>query len=103
MHKSITREELKQLLLNQKDVFVIDVRSEDEYASGHIPFATNIPVENVEAGDFVAKEGQILVTACGRGGGRARRAAAFLSENSANEVYTLEGGSLGWLDHEISS
>jgi rhodanese-related sulfurtransferase len=100
MYNSITREELKELLLNQKDVVVLDVRSEEEYHHAHIPFATNIPVENIESGNYLPKQGQIFVTACGRGGGRARKAASLLSEHGATQVYTLEGGSLGWLDQE---
>lgn len=100
MVTSITREELKQLLLNQKEVVVIDVRSIEEYNNGHIPFATNFPVESIEAGSYLPEPGKIIVTTCGRGGGRANRAANFLNENSSNEVFTLAGGSFGWLDQE---
>ncbi|MBP7512276.1 MAG: rhodanese-like domain-containing protein [Bacteroidia bacterium] len=101
MNNTLTREELKKLRLNQPNVIVLDVRSEEEYNNGHIPFASNFPVELIENGEiFEAKPGSIIVTTCGRGGGRANRAANILRQNPQNQVFTLEGGSLGWLDNE---
>jgi rhodanese-related sulfurtransferase len=100
MNKSITREELKQLLANKASIQVLDVRSPEEFDAGHIPFAINQPLPSLLSGEFLPNEKVILVTACGRGGGRANKAANYLKENFLNEVYTLEEGSLGWLDHE---
>ena len=100
MINSITREELKDLLANNKNIKVLDVRSEEEFAAGHIGFAANIPLNQIETGEYSPVENEILVTACGRGGGRARKAASIIKENFQNQVFTLEGGSLGWLDHE---
>ena len=37
-----------------KDPLIVDVRTEDEFASGRIPGATNIPLSEVSiVGDFV--------------------------------------------------
>jgi len=41
---------------------VIDVRSPDEYATGHIPGALNIPLDEVESRlDDLARSGPVLV------------------------------------------
>ncbi|MCF8254010.1 MAG: rhodanese-like domain-containing protein [Bacteroidia bacterium] len=100
MIQSISKEELKQLMADTKSIQVLDVRSEEEYLLKHIPFAINISLPSIENGAFLPEPNAILITACGRGGGRARKAAAYLQENCTNKVFTLDGGSLGWLDGE---
>lgn len=97
MKTTITRAELNQLLNNKNIIMVIDVRSKEEYNEKHIPFAGNLPIEIIEAGSFIPEPGKIIVTACGKGGGRSERAAKYLREHNKNEVYFLEGGTFEWL------
>ena len=99
MKTTITRAELKQLL-NKNNIMIIDVRSKEEYSEKHIPFAGNLPIEIIEAGNFIPEPGKIIITACGKGGGRSERAAKYLRENSNNEVYFLDGGTFGWVENE---
>lgn len=100
MKTNITRAELKQLLNNQNSLMVVDVRSKAEYNEKHIPFAGNLSIELIEAGNFIPEPGKIIVTACGKGGGRSERAAEYLRNNTKNEVYFLDGGTFGWLENE---
>lgn len=100
MKTTITRAELKQLLNNKNNIMVIDVRGNEEYKENHIPFAGNLPIEIIEAGNFIPEPGKIIITACGKGGGRSERAAKYLRENSNNEVYFLDGGTFGWVENE---
>lgn len=100
MKTTITRAELRQLLNNKNNIMVIDVRGKEEYTEKHIPFAGNLPIEIIEAGNFIPEPGKILITACGKGGGRSERAAKYLRENSNNEVYFLDGGTFGWIENE---
>ncbi|MBI3519408.1 MAG: rhodanese-like domain-containing protein [Bacteroidetes bacterium] len=99
MKTTITRAELKQLL-DKNNIMVIDVRSKDEYNEKHIPFAGNLPIEIIEAGNFIPEPSKIIITACGKGGGRSERAAKYLRENCNNEVYFLEAGTFGWVENE---
>lgn len=98
MKTAISRAELKQLLEKKENIMVIDVRSNDEYYEKHIPFAANIPVEIIESGNFIPEPSKIVITACGKGGGRSERAANYLREHNKNEVYFLEGGTFGWFN-----
>lgn len=98
MKTTITRTELKQLLSTQKPLMVIDVRSKEEYNEKHIPFAGNLNIEIIEAGNFVPEPDKIIVTACGKGGGRSEKAAEYFRNHSSNEVYFLEGGTFGWFN-----
>lgn len=97
---SINLAELNQLLSSNKGVAVIDVRSEAEYNEKHIPTAINIPVEQIESGKKNFDLPNIIITACGKGGGRSERAAKFIRENYTAEAYYLEGGTFGWFENE---
>lgn len=47
--KTISAEELKKMLDAKKRVVLVDTRTEQEFAQGHIPKAKNIPPEKVNA------------------------------------------------------
>lgn len=95
---SISLVELKQLLDTNKNVRVIDVRSETEYLETHIPIAINIPIEKIETLDII--NGEIIITACGKGGGRSEKAAELIQNKTNTEVYFLENGTVGWFQIE---
>lgn len=99
MKTAITPAELKQLLSENKNMIVIDVRIKAEYALHHLPFAGNLPIDSIESGNFIPEPGKLIITVCGKGGGRSERAADYLRNSSNNEVYFLEGGTFGWNDH----
>lgn len=98
MKTSITLSELKQLA-EKGNIMLIDVRGKTEYLEKHIPLAGNLPVEIIESGAFIPEPEKIIITACGKGGGRSERAANYLRENFSNEVYFLEGGTFGWFEN----
>lgn len=100
MKTTITRAELKQLLNNKENIMLIDVRGKAEYNEKHIAFAGNLPIEIIEAGSFIPELGKIIITTCGKGGGRSERAAKYIRDNSNNEVYFLGGGTFGWEENE---
>jgi rhodanese-related sulfurtransferase len=100
MKVAITLAELKQLLDKKENILLIDVRNKEEYFEAHIPFAGNLPVEIIESGAFIPEPDKIIITACGKGGGRSERAANYLRENTNNKVYFLEGGTFGWFEKE---
>jgi rhodanese-related sulfurtransferase len=72
---------------------LIDVRTASEYASGHIPCALNIPMDQFEARrkDLRLEQGVVLVC---KAGGRAKIVAGWLGANPA--VRVLEGGTDAW-------
>lgn len=76
---------------------LIDVRSREEFASGHIPSALNM---DWNAGDLEARAGELdksrpvlLYCASGR---RSAEAREFLIEHGFNNVVDLEGGIQAW-------
>ena len=78
----------------QKDLQVLDVREDDEWAAGRIDGAVHIPL-----GPLATRQGELdsdrpVVTVC-RTGGRASKAAEHLAA-SGMSVQVLEGGMEGW-------
>ena len=44
-YRRITPDEAQVLMKQEQDYLILDVRSPEEYAAGHIPHAINIPME----------------------------------------------------------
>ncbi|MBW2421930.1 MAG: rhodanese-like domain-containing protein [Deltaproteobacteria bacterium] len=75
---------------------VIDVRTPEEYASGHIPGAVNIPFDQVaqRIGELDAPHGVALYCMIGP---RARKGeSALLAAGYNKGVFHLEGGFAAW-------
>jgi rhodanese-related sulfurtransferase len=74
---------------------VIDVRTSEEYATGHIPGAVNIPFDQVAAriSEVEAPHGVALYCMVGP---RARKGEASLLEAGYTSVLHLDGGFAAW-------
>ncbi|NLD16563.1 MAG: hypothetical protein GX666_03165 [Tissierellia bacterium] len=70
---------------------LIDVRTAEEFSSGHVPGAINIPLDSIES-DFVDsyEKDDIFILYC-RSGNRSGQAAKILSENGYNLVFDAGG------------
>lgn len=92
--------EASPLLLERvasKDWLLIDVRSPEEYASGHIPGAINIPHKSIVnyLSELQEHKDKPIILYC-RSGRRARLAMRVLQEHDFTDVMHLEGDILGW-------
>ena len=74
---------------------VIDVRTAEEYASGHIPGALNVPYDEVaeRIGEIDAPHGVALYCMVGP---RARKGETALQAVGYERVFHLEGGLAAW-------
>ena len=90
-YKTITENIAHELILN--DAIIIDVRSSQEYDTGHIIDAINIPVEKINSVDY-DKE-QIIIVYCASGV-RSATAADTLVDLGYTNVYNLDGGLINW-------
>jgi len=88
----ITVDESYEVFLNNEDYLFIDVRSEDEYKSGHVQGAINIPVGEIEDRlDEIPGDKSLIVYCNGSGCDRSGRAAGILKENGYKEVFDMIG------------
>jgi len=76
---------------------IIDVRSPGEFAVAHVDGALNIPLGALAERAAELTPDALLVTACGKGGGRSEHAAALLRGLGFASVRSLCGGMQAWL------
>ncbi len=79
---------------------VIDVRTPEEYASGHIPGAVNVPFDQVaqRIAEIDAPHGVALYCMIGP---RARKGESALLAAGYDKVFHLEGGLAAWQAAEL--
>ena len=82
-------------LISQQQVTVLDVRTQEEYNSGHIPDALLLPVSELESRLNELNSSDHILVYC-RSGYRSEEAACILVANNFIHVYNLEGGILQW-------
>ncbi|MDO4770884.1 rhodanese-like domain-containing protein [Porphyromonas sp.] len=73
----------------QDGAFLVDVRSAGEFASGSVPGAINIPVDQIEARINKFKDKKSIIVFC-LSGGRSSQAQTILQRNGFTNV--LNGG-----------
>lgn len=76
------------------DVFVLDVREDDEWARGHIAGAQHIPLGQLQERVGEVPKGERVVCVCAVGG-RSGMATQFLNAEG-RDVVNLDGGMYGW-------
>jgi rhodanese-related sulfurtransferase len=82
-------------LINSRNAVVVDVRTPDEFKTGSLPNARNVPADKVAEKMPDIKKDKPLIVVCASGS-RAGRAAAQLRAGGYGEVYVLAGGIAAW-------
>ncbi|MBX5436174.1 MAG: rhodanese-like domain-containing protein [Alicyclobacillaceae bacterium] len=87
-------DEVKDILAQGK-ARVIDVRTEEEYVSGHIPGVPLRPMQEVQdwMGELDPNEAYVFVC---RSGNRSQQVALFLKQQGFSRVANCAGGMLAW-------
>ena len=76
-------------------VFLLDVREPDEYAAGHIPGITLIPMGDVASRlSEIPTDKEVIVTC--RTGNRSGQVADLLREQGFTNVHNMSGGIVAW-------
>ena len=76
-------------------VYLLDVREPDEYAAGHIPGITLIPMGEVASRlTELPRDKEIIVTC--RTGNRSSQIADLLREQGFTNVHNMTGGIVAW-------
>ena len=95
---------LRQLIRRSPgDVMLIDVRSPEEFAQQHIPFAVNIPLDALQNHAAALQKWKYPITVCGKGGGRSEKGSALLNELGIAKASFLCGGTSGWFEDTKNS
>ncbi len=84
-------------MLNQGKSVVLDIRSPDEFAAGHIRDARHIPLKELKSriSELDKFKSKSVIVVCSSGN-QSARAAGQLKSAGFGEVYSLEGGLSAW-------
>ena len=92
---NISPKQAKELMDKAKDVFVLDVRTEEEYKEVHIKDAHLIPIQELEQNINKIPEDKKVIVHCAAGK-RSARACEILKNKGLKELYNLAGGISKW-------
>lgn len=94
--EKITAERAKEIMDQNKEVIILDVRTEEEFNSGHIKGAILIPVDEIKtrAEEILTDKASAILVYC-RSGRRSALAAAELKDFGYRSIYDF-GGILDW-------
>ena len=94
-YEQISPQEAKKRMDNEEDVIILDVRTQEEYDSGHIKNAVCLPNEDIlNEPDILPDKGQQILVYC-RSGNRSKQAAQKLADMGYENVLEF-GGILDW-------
>ena len=99
--ESITTDELKKKMLEHSPVHVVDVRTDEETATGIIPNATTIPMDQIpdHLDDFNTNDTYYFVCAAGV---RSGRVVEYLNQHKPEvHAVNVEGGMRAWGDEGL--
>jgi phage shock protein E len=99
---SVSAATLSERLDSADAPVILDVRTLEEYSSGHVPGAINVPYDQVadRVEEFAAFRDADVVVYC-QSGKRASMAAADLKAAGFSRVLDLEGHMQGWKEQGL--
>lgn len=98
----IDADELIDRVARGEQLLILDVRSEEEFADGHVPGAINIPHGEVgDRLDEIAARGDLEIVLYCQSGRRAGIAAGVLREAGYERLLHLDGDMLGWRARQL--
>ena len=93
-YTDVSVDEAKEMIDNG-EVEVIDVRTPEEFAAGHIPGAKLVPLQVLESMLSELNKDAKYVVIC-RSGNRSTEASGILAENGFKNIYNMTGGMNEW-------
>ena len=96
-YRKISFAEAKEILDNDANAVLLDVREEAEYITGHAVDAVLLPLRErdaASASEVIPSQDTSVLVYC-RSGRRSREAALILAELGYTEVYDI-GSLIGW-------
>lgn len=93
--KDITSTEAKAMLERSKNVYLLDVRTQDERQQGYIAGSVLIPISMIEKRIAEVPKNRPVIVYCAVGS-RSRAVAQALAGRGYPEVYNMRDGIFGW-------
>ena len=75
----------------EDNAVLLDVRTDEEFAEGHIEGSLNLPIGEIDRAATVISDKSVPIYVYCRSGNRSARATAYLKENGYSKVYDIGG------------
>lgn len=95
-----TPSQAMELIQNEKDLLIVDVRSKQELRDGMIKGSINVPFVNFMRGAHNLPKDRTLLIVCAVGG-RSYVAMQVLAHQGYNRLYNLKGGISSWAEEKL--
>ena len=99
--KSVMSPEARDLLAKNRNIFLLDVRTPEEYRQAHLHGAVLVPINEVEKRLAEIPKNRVVVVYCAVGS-RSNLVAGFLAGKGYREVYNMTDGIVGWYRNGFS-
>lgn len=95
-YTKITPEEAKNIMDNEDNIIILDVRTQEEFDSAHIEGAILLPYDQIseKASEILPDKNQTILVYC-RSGNRSKTASETLVSMEYTKVYDF-GGIIDW-------
>lgn len=96
-YKTISSEEAYEIMQSREDIFIVDVRSENEFITVHIENAINVPLDRLENSfkETVTDNMNATILVYCQSGSRSKEASKILSNMGYTDVNNF-GGLNNW-------
>ncbi len=93
--KDISSRDAKSLLDKNRNIYLLDVRTPQEYSQGKLAGSVLIPISELERRINEVPKNKTILVYCAVGA-RSKPAANFLAKQGYKEVYNMTDGLVGW-------
>lgn len=93
--KDISSREAKALLDRNKNIYLLDVRTPQEYSQGKLAGSVLIPIGEFERRVGEVPKNKTIIVYCAVGS-RSKPVANFLAQRGHKDVYNMTDGIVGW-------
>jgi rhodanese-related sulfurtransferase len=105
-YQNISVQEANEMITQNPNLVILDVRNESEYKLGHLYDAILIPLHELEdrIEELAPNQNDTVIVYC-KAGSRSAPASQILTDNGFNSVYNMVGGINAWMqaDYSIST
>lgn len=101
-YRQVSPEEAAAMMEEETDYIILDVRTQEEYETAHIPGAICIPNETIGTGDIpkLPDKDQLILVYC-RSGNRSKQASEKLAKQGYTNIVEF-GGINSWTGETVS-
>ena len=92
-NQNLSLNEIKEIMKNNENAILVDVRSRQEYLEGHLNGSVNIPLYELEqCCERTLKDKEAIIIVYCQYGARSKTAIMLLKRHGYRNLYHLKGG-----------